>query len=166
MLEEVRKHLQTEVEALNHELSVTLPATLKRAIRNGDLKENGDYHAALERQQFVQARLSHLRGRLAKLSQIDLSKIPAGRVGLGSRVTVEDAATGKREDLELVIPDAMDFDRGHISVASPMGRGLVDKKVGDTAVIQLPGGVRKLRVLSLRTMHEQIQEADGGPGDS
>ncbi|HET7039047.1 MAG TPA: GreA/GreB family elongation factor [Gemmatimonadales bacterium] len=166
MLEEVRKQLQTEVEALNHELSVTLPATLKRAIRNGDLRENGDYHAALERQQFVQARLSHLRARLAKLSQIDLSQIPTGRVGLGSRVTVEDLATGAREDLELVIPDAMDFDRGHISVASPMGRGLVDKKLGDTAVVQLPVGVRKLRILALRTLHEQLRDADGAPGDS
>jgi transcription elongation factor GreA len=161
MLEDVRKQLQTEVEALNHELSVTLPATLKRAIRNGDLRENGDYHAALERQQFVQARLSHLRSRLSKLSQIDLSKIPTGRVGLGSRVTVEDAATGKREDLELVIPDAMDFDRGHISVASPMGRGLVDKQVGDVAVVQLPAGVRKLRIVSLRTLHEHLGDNGG-----
>jgi transcription elongation factor GreA len=163
MLEEVRKLLQGEVEALNHEISVTLPATLKRAIRNGDLRENGDYHAALERQQFVQARLSHLRGRLAKLSQIDLSKIPTGQVGLGSKVTVEDTATGTREDLELVIPDAMDFDRGHISVASPMGRGLVDKKVGDMAVVQLPGGVRKLRIVSLRTLHQQLKDNGSGP---
>jgi transcription elongation factor GreA len=162
MLEEVRKLLQGEVEALNHEISVTLPATLKRAIRNGDLRENGDYHAALERQQFVQARLSHLRGRLAKLSQIDISKIPTGQVGLGSKVTVEDTATGNREDLELVIPDAMDFDRGHISVASPMGRGLVDKKVGDVAVVQLPGGVRKLRIVSFRTLHDQLK--DNGTG--
>jgi transcription elongation factor GreA len=162
MLDEVRKLLQGEVEALNHEISVTLPATLKRAIRNGDLRENGDYHAALERQQFVQARLSHLRGRLAKLSQIDISKIPTGQVGLGSKVTVEDTATGKREDLELVIPDAMDFDRGHISVASPMGRGLVDKKVGDVAVVQLPGGVRKLRIVSFRTLHDQLK--DNGRG--
>jgi transcription elongation factor GreA len=161
MLDEVRKQLQGEVEALNHELTVSLPATLKRAIRNGDLRENGDYHAALERQQFVQARLSHLRARLSKLSQIDLSKIPAGQVGLGSRVTVEDVSTGTRETLELVIPDAMDFDRGHISVASPMGRGLVDKKVGDVAVVQLPGGVRKLRIVSLRTLHEQLQDGDG-----
>lgn len=162
MLDQVRRQLQAEVEALNHEISVTLPATLKRAIRNGDLRENGDYHAALERQVFVQARLSHLRARLSKLSQIDLSKIPRGQVGLGSKVTVEDAGTGQREDLELVIPDAMDFDRGHISVASPMGRGLVDKKVGDTTVVQLPGGVRKLRVLSLRTLHDQLA-ADSEP---
>jgi transcription elongation factor GreA len=156
MLEEVKKTLQAEVEALNHEISVTLPATLKRAIQNGDLRENGDYHAALERQHFVQARLTHLRARLAKLSQIDLSKIPQGRVGLGSKVTVKDTATGETEQWEIVIPDAMDVELGHISVSSPLGRGLVDKKVGDVALVQLPAGTRKLKVLGLKTLHEQI----------
>jgi transcription elongation factor GreA len=157
MLEAVKKQLQAEVEALNHELSVTLPATLKRALQNGDLRENGDYHAALERQGFVQARLSQLRSRLTKLSHIDLTKIPKGRVGLGSRVTVKDVATGRNEEWELVIPDAMDIDRGHISVSSPLGRGLVDKEIGDVATVQLPAGTRKLKILELRTLHEQVE---------
>lgn len=161
MLEEVKKQLQAEVEALNHELSVVLPATLKRAIQNGDLRENGDYHAALERQQFIQARLSQLRTRLGKLSQIDMSKVPQGKVGLGSRVKVKDMGTGDTEELELVIPENMDFDRGHISVSSPLGRGLVDREVGDVAVIQLPAGTRKLKILSLRTLHDHFADAAG-----
>jgi transcription elongation factor GreA len=157
MLEAVKKQLQAEVEALNHEISVAIPAALKKAIQNGDLRENGDYHAALERQRFVQARLSQLRSRLAKLSNIDLTKIPRGRVGLGSRVTVKDVATGRTEQWELVISDAMDIDGGHISVSSPLGRGLVDKEVGDLATVQLPGGTRKLKILALRTLHEQVE---------
>jgi transcription elongation factor GreA len=161
MLEDVRKKLQAEVEALNHELTITLPATLKRAIANGDLRENGDYHAALERQQQVGARLSQLRSRLAKLSQIDLSKVPQDRVGLGSHVTVKDVKTGETEQWELVIPEAMDFDRGHISVSSPLGRGLVDRTIGDVAVVQLPAGVRKLKILKLRTLHDQIHDGAG-----
>jgi len=161
MLEEVKKHLQAEVEELNHELTVVLPATLKKAIQNGDLRENGDYHAALERQQFIQARLSQLRARLGKLSQIDLSRVPPDKVGLGSRVKVKDMGTGTTEDLELVIPENMDFDRGHISVSSPLGRGLVDRSVGDVAVIQLPAGTRKLKILSLRTLHDQFAESTG-----
>jgi transcription elongation factor GreA len=159
MLDDVKRQLQSEVEALNHELTVVLPATLKRAIQNGDLRENGDYHAALERQQFIQARLSQLRARLGKLSQIDLSKVPQGKVGLGSRVKVEDLGTGETEELELVIPENMDFDRGHISVSSPLGRGLVDRAVGDVAVVQLPAGVRKLKILSLRTLHDQFADS-------
>lgn len=161
MLDDVRKQLQTEVEALNHEISVTLPAALKKAIANGDLRENGDYHAALERQQFVQARLSQLRARLAKLSQIDLSQVPQDRVGLGSRVTVRDLKTRATEEWELVIPEAMDFDRGHISVSSPLGRGLVDRAVGDVAVVQLPAGERKLKIVALRTLHDQLHSGEG-----
>ena len=118
MIEGVMQKLQAEVEMLHHELNVTLPEALGKAIAMGDLKENGDYHAALERQQFVQARLAHLTSRLTKLSQIDTSKIPADRVGLGSKVLVRDMDTKEEEIFELVIPDAMDVDLGHVSVAA------------------------------------------------
>jgi transcription elongation factor GreA len=158
MLEAIKQKLADEVGRLNHELSVTLPDTLKRALANGDLRENGDYHAALERQAFVQARLTHLRSRLGKLSQVDLTKIPTDRVGLGSRVVVRDAATKARETYELVIPDAMDFDGTQVSVASPLGKGLLGKQVGDTALVQLPGGIRTLEVLELRTFYDQEKE--------
>jgi len=155
MLEEAKRTLGAEIERLNHELSVTLPEALKKALSQGDLRENGDYHAALERQGFVQARLSHLRSRLAKLNSIDLSKIPTDGVGLGSRVVVEDVATKQRESYELVVPDSMNFDNpAHISIASPLGRAMVEKKPGDTVVVQLPGGVRKLRIIEVVTFHQ------------
>jgi len=158
MLEEIRQKLSEEVQKLNHELAITLPEALKKALAQGDLRENGDYHAALERQQFVHARLTHLRSRLSKLSQIDLSKIPSDRVGLGSRVVVEVVGTKDRETYELVIPDAMDFDGNQISVASPLGRGLLNKKVGETAVVALPAGPRKLKVVQLTTFHQQLAD--------
>jgi transcription elongation factor GreA len=155
MLEEAKKTLGAEIERLNYELNVTLPETLKKALALGDLKENGDYHAALERQGFVQARLSHLRQRLGKLNQIDLSKIPHDGVGLGSKVVVEDLGSKRKENYELVVPDSMNFDDPtHISIASPLGRAMVEKKVGDTVVVQLPGGVRKLKILELVTFHQ------------
>ena len=158
MIEAVKQKLQAEVEALNHELNVVLPDTLKKAVALGDLKENGDYHAARERQVFVQARLSHLRSRLSKLSQIDLSKIPEGRVGLGSRVVVLDMDSKQKETLELVIPEAMDFEGGQISVASPLGRSLLEKTVGEVATVRLPDGTRKLKIVELSTFHEQVHE--------
>jgi transcription elongation factor GreA len=157
MIEAVKQKLQAEVEQLNHELSVVLPEALKKAIALGDLRENGDYHAALERQQFIQARLSHLRGRLVKLSQIDLSKIPEGRVGLGSRVVVLDVTTRIEETYELVIPEAMDFEGGQISVASPLGRAMLDRKPGETVSVQLPAGARKLKIVKLTTFHEHLE---------
>jgi transcription elongation factor GreA len=158
MIEQIKQKLTREVEQLNHELNVTLPEALKKALQQGDLRENGDYHAALERQQFVHARLSHLRSRLAKLSQIDLSKVPRDRVGLGSRVEVQDAETKERETYELVIPDAMDMDAGHISVASPLGRALLDRKAGESVPVRLPAGTRKLKILKVVTLHQQVNE--------
>jgi len=168
MLDDIRRKLSDEVQRLNHELAVTLPETLKRALQMGDLRENGDYHAALERQGFIQARLTHLRSRLAKLSQIDVSKIPVDKVGLGSRVVVQDTATKERATYEIVISDAMDFDgdgdgnANQISVASPLGRGLLEHKVGDVAVIVLPAGPRKFKVLELVTFHQQLADTQGG----
>lgn len=158
MIDQIRQKLTAEVEQLNHELNVTLPEALKKAIQQGDLRENGDYHAALERQQFVQARLSHLRGRLSKLSQVDLSKVPKDRVGLGSRMVVRDEASKGRETYDMVIPDAMDFETGQISVSSPLGRALLDRKVGDTVTVQLPAGSRKLKILELATLHDQTAQ--------
>ena len=155
MLEAAKKLLSEEIERLNHELNFTLPDALRKALSQGDLRENGDYHAALERQGFVQARLSHLRARLAKLNQIDISKIPVDGVGLGSKVVVQDQATKKKESYELVVPDSMDFDDPtHISIASPLGRAMVEKKVGDVVAVQLPGGVRKLKIVELTTFHQ------------
>jgi len=157
MREAAKKLLSEEIERLNRELNFTLPEALKKALAQGDLRENGDYHAALERQGFVQARLSHLRSRLAKLNQIDLAKIPVDGVGLGSKVVVLDQATKKKESYELVVPDSMDFDDpSQISIASPMGRAMVEKKVGDIVAVQLPGGVRKLKILELVTFHQMV----------
>ncbi len=156
MLEEAKQKLGQEIERLNHELNVTLPEAFKKAVALGDLKENGDYHAAKERQQFVASRLTHLRQRLAKLNSIDLSKLPVDGVGLGSKVVVQDQTTKKNETYELVVPDTMDFDDPtQISIASPLGRAMVEKKVGDFVVVQLPGGVRKLKILEVVTFHQQ-----------
>ncbi len=90
MIEELKRKLGAEAEALQHELNVTLPNEIRKAVEHGDLRENSEYKAALERQQFVQARLGHLHARLSKLSSVDPSQIPEDRVGLGSVVVVED----------------------------------------------------------------------------
>src|SRR5437667_4474346 len=97
MIDQLKKKLGEEAERLQYELNVTLPQEIRKAVEHGDLRENSEYKAALERQQFVQARLGHLRSRLSKLSSIDVSQIPPDRVGLGSRVVVEGEKRGGRE---------------------------------------------------------------------
>src|SRR5690348_17025960 len=93
MIEGLKQKLQAEVERLNHEISFVLPKEIEKARAHGDLRENSEYKAALERQQFAQARVHHLRLRLSKLSDVRENDIPKDRVGFGSRVTVQDVAT-------------------------------------------------------------------------
>ena len=158
MIEETRNKLLAEVEALNHELHVVLPETLKKAIELGDLRENSDYQAAIERQGIIGARLEQLRSRLHKLSEVDLSKVPTDRVGLGSRVTVLDMDTKEEEVYEVVIPDAVDVEEGHISVSSPLGQALLEKKVKNVAKVQLPFGSRRLKIVKLSTLHDKARK--------
>src|SRR6266702_1965803 len=97
MIDALKQKLQAEVERLNHEISFVLPKEIEKARAHGDLRENSEYKAALERQQFAQARVHHLRMRLAKLPDVREQDIPRERVGFGSRVTVEDLDTKKKE---------------------------------------------------------------------
>ena len=158
MIEELKQKLGEEVEKLQHELNVTLPNEIRKAVELGDLRENSEYKAALERQQFVRARLGQLRERLSKLSSIDLTQIPADKVGLGSKVVLEDQKTGERETRHLVFGDALDFDESQVTMASPIGRALLGKAVGEVAFLRLPTMVRQLKVVELKTIHDAGEE--------
>lgn len=154
MIEELKQKLGEEVEKLQHELNVTLPNEIRKAVELGDLRENSEYKAALERQQFVRARLGQLRERLSKLSSIDMTQIPTDKVGLGSKVVLEDQKTGARETRHLVFGDALDFDESQVTMASPIGRALLGKAVGEVAFLRLPTIVRQLKVVELKTIHD------------
>jgi transcription elongation factor GreA len=155
MIEALKSKLGEEVEKLQFELNVTLPSEIRRAVEMGDLRENSEYKAALERQQFVRARLSQLRERLSKLSSIDLTQIPADSVGLGSKVVVRDEKSGLTETYSLVFGDALEVEEGQVTMSSPIGRALLGKKVGEIAHLKLPTVVRQLKVTELQTIHDQ-----------
>jgi transcription elongation factor GreA len=154
MIEELKRKLGEEVEKLQHELNVTLPNEIRKAVELGDLRENSEYKAALERQQFVQARLGQLRMRLSKLSSIDIAQIPPDKVGLGSRVVMKDEKSGEKEVYHLVFGDAVEFQEGHVTMASPIGRALLGKAIGDLVVLKLPTLTRHLKLIELQTIHD------------
>ena len=156
MIEELKRKLGAEAEKLQHELNVTLPNEIRKAVEMGDLRENSEYKAALERQQLVQARLGQLHARLSKLSSIDMSQIPPDRVGLGSHVVVEDEKTREREEYHLVFGDAVEFQDGHVTMSSPIGRTLLGKAVGDKFVLRLPAVTRHLKLIELQTIHDDV----------
>lgn len=159
MLNEMRQKLSLEIEQLSYELNVTLPRAIAHAVELGDLRENSEYKAALERQQFVQARLSQLHQRMQQVQQLANIEAPTDRVGLGSKVKVVDLKTDEVEEFEVVLAEMMDLDAGHISLASPLGRALADHQVGDEVLLRLPTMTRKLRILELVTVHETQGEA-------
>ncbi|HEY4953417.1 MAG TPA: GreA/GreB family elongation factor [Gemmatimonadaceae bacterium] len=154
MIEELKAKLGEEVEKLQYELNVVLPREIRRAVEMGDLRENSEYKAALERQQLVQARLGQLRQRLSKLSSIDINQIPADKVGLGSRVVVKDEESGEHEAFSLVFGDSVEFEDGHVSMSSPIGLSLVGRSVGEITILRLPAKTRKLRIVELKTIHQ------------
>ncbi len=153
MIEELKEKLELEANKLQFELNVTLPNEIRKAVEMGDLRENSEYKAALERQQFVQARLGQLRQRLSKLSQIDVTQISHDKVGLGSRVIVKDTATGSEESYQLVFGDSVEFEEGQVTMSSAIGKALVGKAVGELVMLRLPNATRKLEIIDLKTIH-------------
>ena len=153
-MEDLKKKLQDEIAALEYELRNELPKEILKARAHGDLSENAEYHAAKERQAYVNARLGQLQSRMREFSMIDMSKIPRDRVGLGSQVLVLDLTKDEEYTYSLVTSEEADVANGKISTSSPIGRGLLGKKVGDTVKIQIPDGVREMEILSLTTIHD------------
>jgi transcription elongation factor GreA len=153
-MSDIKKKLQDEITALEYELRNELPKEILKARAHGDLKENAEYHAAKERQGFVNARMNQLKQRLAEWSMIDFSKIPRDRVGLGSRVVLLDVIKEVEITYNLVTSEEADAPNGRISTSSPIGRSLLNKEVGDLVKVQIPGGVKEFEILKLLTMHE------------
>ncbi|HSG09220.1 MAG TPA: transcription elongation factor GreA [Longimicrobiales bacterium] len=157
MLDEIKQKIEDEITRLTEELNVELPARIKTALEHGDLRENAEYKAAKERQQFVQARLNHLTRRMGELSKIDVNEMPYDKVGFGSRVKIRDLDMEEDFDFTLVAGDFMDLDGGHVSLASPIGRGLLGAKQGEEVKVRLPAGDRRYRIVTLLTLPQQLE---------
>lgn len=156
MLEEIKEKIGAEVEALTTELNVELPHRIEKAVELGDLRENAEYKSALERQQFVQLRIGHLVQRLSELAKINVDDMPADRVGFGSTVKVRDLALDKAFSYTIVAGDYIDLDAGHISLASPIGQGLLGARKGEEVEVTLPAGKRRYRIVDLSTLPQQL----------
>lgn len=154
MPEQIRRKLEEEIQTLEYELNNELPKELKKAVAMGDLTENAEYHMAKQRQEFVRARLGQLKKRLADLSLVNLNNIPKDRVAFGSRVVVYDQTRNQEMEFRLVTSEESDVEKGLISTTSPIGRSLMGKKVGDTAVVVTPAGQREMEILKLTTIHD------------
>ena len=158
-MKEVRAKLEEELHALERELNIELPREIKTAVAMGDLRENAEYHAALERQRFVSARIGQLQRRLSEIGTMNMDRIPKDRVGLGSTIVLVDLDIDVEITYELVIPEMADLEKGLVSAASPIGRGLLGRKNGETVVIEVPSGKKRFEIIEMKTIHDKDDQA-------
>jgi transcription elongation factor GreA len=141
--------LREELRRLETEGRPNVIKAIAEARAHGDLSENAEYHAAKERQGFIEGRIAELRSKTATSEVIDCSNLPNDRVTFGCTVHVNDLNTGEELKLRLVGPDESNVDQGEISVISPMGRALIGKEPGDEVQVKTPGGLRQLEILDI-----------------
>ena len=153
MKEKILKRFEEEIRTLDRELKLELPKEIQRARELGDLRENAEYQAAKERQRLVEARISMLRTRVSEISLMNLDKLPHDRAAFGSNVRLRDE-NGKTIRYGLVMPEDADPEKGLVSTASPIGRAIVGKEVGDEITVTTPNGVREFEIIKLTTIHD------------
>ena len=134
--------------------TVERPAVIQaiaEARAQGDLSENADYDAAKERQGFIEGRIAEIEGKLSAAQVIDPSTLDAGgRVVFGATVELSDEDSGSEMTYQIVGEDEADLKQGLVNISSPIARALIGKEVGDTAVVQTPGGTRRFEIVAVR----------------
>ncbi len=150
MTQEAYNKRREEIEQLENVEMPKIAERIAEARAEGDLKENAEYHAQREAQGMLQAKINELKSRLARATIVDPSKIPKDQVAFGATVTVMDIDLDEKEKITLVGDGDEDYDNGRYLITSPIGRGLLGKKKGEVAEIQVPKGIINFKVLEIR----------------
>ncbi|QQS42375.1 MAG: transcription elongation factor GreA [Acidobacteriota bacterium] len=159
-METVREKLREELKQLEDELHHKLPKEIQKAREFGDLRENAEYKAALERQSIVSARIGQLHTRIRELESIDLDKLPTDRIAYGSKVVLYDLDRDTEIEYRLVSSEESDPDNGLISTSSPIGQALMGKEEGDEVRVKTPKGLRNFEIAELTTIHDIVDEEE------
>ena len=157
------ERLKEQLALLERELKIELPERIRQARELGDLRENGEFEVAKDRQGFVSARVGQLQRRIAELSSIDLSRVPKDRVAFGATVHLAEEESGEERVYRLVASEEVDTTKGWISPGSPVGQSLIGKREGDMVVIRTPNGTKRCEITQLRTLHDVVEDETGGP---
>ena len=149
MTQEAYNKRRIEIEHLENVEMPKIAEKIAEARAEGDLKENAEYHAQREAQGMLQAKINDLKSRLARAAIVDQSKIPKDEVAFNATVKVLDVDLDDEEEITLVGDGDEDYDAGKYLITSPIGQGLLGKKVGETAEIEVPKGVITFKVLEI-----------------
>ena len=143
------KSLEEELQRLKAVERPRIIAAISEARAHGDLSENAEFHAAKERQAFIEARVQELNYKIGHADVIDPTALPRDRAVFASRVLLENIDTGEGVEYQLVGPDESDVQEGRISVSSPLGQAIVGRRPGDEIVLQAPGGKRVYELVQI-----------------
>ena len=139
-------------EELNHLRNVERPRVIKMiatAREHGDLKENAEYHAARDKQSFIEGRVKDIENKLARAEVIDITKLVGSKVAFGARIKLSNTQTEEQVEYRIVGADEADLKEGTISVTSPLARSLLGKEAGDEVKMRMPGGERLYEILEV-----------------
>lgn len=142
--------LKAEVYDMENEQMPVIEKRIAAARAEGDLSENAEYHGARESQGMLQAKINLIKDKLARADIVDPATLPKDQVVFGVTVTVKDLDFGDTEEFTLVGAGDEDYDSGRILITSPLGQGLLGKKVGEKAAIEVPAGTNNFEILALR----------------
>src|SRR5258705_1650213 len=143
--------LRVELQELKSVQRPTIVTAIAEARSHGDLSENAEYHAAKERQGFIEGRIAELESKLGNVQIIDTKRLETdGRCVFGATVELEDTASGEKVVYQIVGDDEADIKQGKISISSPTARALIGKYSGDVAEVKAPGGVREYEILDVK----------------
>jgi transcription elongation factor GreA len=140
-------------EELKHLKSVERPAIIKaleEAREHGDLSENAEYHAAKERQAFIEGRVAEIEDKISRAQVIDVSKLSGNTVRFGATVTLADEDTDEKKTYQIVGADEGDIANGLISLVSPLARALIGKEKGDSIEVTTPGGSKAYEIMKVQ----------------
>ena len=141
--------IRTELIRLQTKERPTVIAAIKKAREFGDLSENAEYHATKERQAFLEKKIAELHEKLTNSEIIDESQIPKDKAYLGATVKLQDKKNGREMQYTLVTVEEADFDQKKISTASPIGKALLGKRVGEVVDVQVPVGILTYEILDI-----------------
>jgi len=150
--------LNKEFKEIEHELKTTLPEEIHRAASLGDLSENAEYEAALERQRLMQSKYRTLQQRINEVAQIDTDRLPSDKVGYGAVVELYDLDEEKDITYQLCLPESADVKIGRISLSSPIGKALMGRAAGEEVSINIPSGRKNYEIVSIKPYGETAKD--------
>ncbi len=141
--------LEEELRVLRVEERPAVIRAIAEAREHGDLSENAEYHAAREKQSFIEGRIADLESVIPSVEVIDVSKLAGDQVRFGARVTVVDEETEDEKTYRIIGAYEADMKTGSISISSPLAKALIGRKVGDSVEVPAPGGARSVEITAV-----------------